>query len=224
MDGWLLSSVCFESRQEVLRHCTLLPCRRVLDVGANTFSVNHGHGRIPMHLVPRTIWRHFHRTACIFYLDRAAAGSLLQQLSSSNAALMLPKVDWLTSILLCRNTFEHHLLACRGGGEMLEPRGLPFILLPALRCIRVGFLHRWVDVSIVEGRAATVLEEVPDLTTTIATPAIPFMLRHMAIETVQNTRRDVEALEAAGIAVIWCFLHAGVTRVLDIEDYVPPQP
>ncbi|KXJ89556.1 hypothetical protein Micbo1qcDRAFT_206488 [Microdochium bolleyi] len=237
-----LLEACQESHAETLRLYSRLPqipCRIVVDVGANTFSATRGQGRVPMRLMPCTVWRRFHPQASLFFLDRAATSSLFRQLSTSiSASLLLPKVEWLTSILLCRHTFEHQLLACRGAENV--SRGQPFIRLTSLRSMRVGLLHRWQDVALIEGPIATVLEDIPDLvmagllSTTddqyqddaesIPAPALDVMFRLMVAKTVRKTLHDVEALEEAGIHIIWCVLHRGVTRVLDIEDYVPPRP
>lgn len=221
MADWAASPlwhVNYEARSEATHLSMLLPSCAVVNVGANTFSARFGQGTLPMQ-VGRIHLRPFLSSASLYFLEETVTSRLFWQTTHPMVPMLAPcGPEWLTHILICRRTFMHMLAANHVDDE---PQGLPFVRMPQLRSIHVGFLHRWQDVALVEGPVSSVIRDIPGLEgSEITTEALSVLLDIVA-ETIQQTLADVRVLQGAGISIHWCFLRSGVSRRIDVENYYP---
>ncbi|KAI8623777.1 hypothetical protein F5Y19DRAFT_350380 [Xylariaceae sp. FL1651] len=212
IDG--LWQACHESRRELLRLCVRLPARLVTDVGVN-FIINQG-----QHMLRSTYKgeRQYHREAT-FFMGELAAVEMFNVLCVYPPAF--GHFRWLRNIMLDRRTFlhimsGHHSLASRRGRA-------PFTELPSLRRIVVGFVYRFHEVAVAEGRYDDVVTEVQ--VTRRATDGeeeewdlasgqneIHPMIGVMILDTVRQTTKEVNDMKEAGIKVVWGVINTGLTR------------
>ncbi|KAI1500171.1 hypothetical protein F5X99DRAFT_429961 [Biscogniauxia marginata] len=219
-----LWQVSCEARQEAERSCIELPTRFVTSPGANVININQGHRRRRM--ISEYVGQRPYHKETTFFMDEPTAVEVFQLLHRN--AIQPQTLGWLRNLMLDKRTFQHVLgeqhsfSHDRGGG--------PFVYLPGLKRIVVGFLYRFQDVAMLEGRYDDVVTEVqvvedPEADDEafrwiVRSPhALHPMLELIILTTARQTRAEVNAIEEAGINVVWGVIESGVTRRPDIYEW-----
>jgi hypothetical protein len=149
-----LSRTCRESEGEVGRICVDLPTCFVTDAGANIININHGQHLRPMSSSYLGDWPYHCETT--FFMDEGTAIEAFNRLATNR--ISTGRLNWLQNLMLDRRAFQR--LLCGYHSFARSRPGAPFTELPSLRKIVVGFVYRWQDVAMVEGRYDDVVTEV----------------------------------------------------------------
>ncbi|KAI0160576.1 hypothetical protein GGR57DRAFT_499257 [Xylariaceae sp. FL1272] len=223
-----------EPRAETGRLCNMLPTSHVNDVGADMIDMNEGTIRrrpgrtTPIGLLP------YNRDTTFVMDDQTAFHLFLDQ--SINIGTVAGTLTWLRSVMVYWSTFLH--LTSNSNAHNVSrgaQPGAPFVSFPSLRRVLVGFVRRFQDISILEGRYDDVVRELEvvrgqpgDASSALEIRINGIVqdldpgLRAMILGTIDTTVTQVDDMRQAGIEVIWVMIEAGVVRYGDLLDWSYP--